>query len=228
MFGDRLSEDSRCTAWNAFSPARLFIILCFLVTIQFTTGCSIINHNQGYKTYPPEGWTELATKNPEYRYGYKCNSFSISVRGAIFTKLSGYWGLPIVPIPVIPFSRKYDSLVFDLNIQNTAFTFPDGPLEIKMRIPSTGQMVEPVKSVTLTPEMIRKLYSFREWYSYDIDRWPLWPGYTFLYQFELIDKNVKEFEIIFPSETLGCSIPKLNFKAKSKIVYAPIRWPLPD
>lgn len=196
---------------------RASMVLCFLIGFQLTTACSLINYNKGYKTYPQEGWTELTIRDDAlYRYQYQCNSFSIYVRNAILTKTSGYWGLPIIPIPVIPFSRKYDSLIFDIYIDNTAG--PDEPLNVELRIPSTGEVLTPVKSVTLSYDVLKE--------------WNLLPIYydnnkTFLYKFGLINEDVKDFEIIFPSETLGCSIPSLNFKAKCKTKYAPIKIPLP-
>jgi hypothetical protein len=170
---------------------------------------------------------ELPNKDTVYRYEYKCNSFSIYVRNAIVTRGFYYWGLPIIPIPVIPQSTNFDGLIFELNIEkNTAVTLPDEPLNIELRIPSTEQVLAPVKSgrITFDANVIK------EW-GRDLDgidfrtKNPFLSGRTFLYKFDFINKDIKEFEIIFPSETLGCSIPKLTFKTKSKIIYNPIKVP---
>jgi hypothetical protein len=131
-------------------------------------------------------------------------------------------GFPLIPfIPV--FEKEPKKLLFDIHIMSKEGNLPDQPPNIKLKESAFGEEYSPIRVVhveTNIGAIKEEEIHHTEFAIYGDGRTA-----TYLYKFDIDRKSIDAFDLIFPTDYMGCSIPKIRYKAKKKFIYRPFYLP---
>ncbi len=164
------------------------------------------------------GWTEI--EKSVYKCEYKCGDDKILVRGfpVSTTGLIGPPLLPIIPLHI----KRQTKLVFFIRTEGIDEKLSERPFDIVVRLPNDQKVYAPIR----VADLLKNLDAMEEERLFQIElplcSGPDKPCRSYLYKFDIESANIESFDIIFSSEFMGCSVPKMHYKKTKKSGYHPL------